>query len=347
LTPFLFFSNTEIGGPHQEKMNTRDIIVRNNTYRNVIKGPSWDLNLSGTNILLPATTGHIGRVALVTVSDGTPHGLAVGDEIFLEGYAVNFYQITVQITSVPRPDQFAFATAVAGVIEGIFVPEIDQVVGGQRGPNILRSGINYAVLRVAVMVTLPSGQAHGLTVGNRVKLDVDVEAFNHSFEVTGVPRPDLFTVNSPATEISGTVTSIRKLDGVEKLLIHDNTIELFAGTPVTPPVGIYLDDTGAAPAPHGQAVLRNNRFRYLDGVTGSFNGYAIQVNGTNAVIISDNLIETVPAGIEPIQTLRCNQVTHFDNRIVDTILLDVATDQYREQLDLPAEDALVSACFDK
>lgn len=40
--------NTRIGGPYQEKLNTREIIVRHNIYRNVIKGPFWNLGSSSS-----------------------------------------------------------------------------------------------------------------------------------------------------------------------------------------------------------------------------------------------------------------------------------------------------------
>src|SRR5439155_20293061 len=42
--------NTDIGGPFQDKRSARDIIVRNNYYRNVARGPYWNLGLLASSL---------------------------------------------------------------------------------------------------------------------------------------------------------------------------------------------------------------------------------------------------------------------------------------------------------
>jgi hypothetical protein len=136
--------------------------------------------------------------------------------------------------------------------------------------------------------------------------------------------------------------------GVEKLLVEGNHIELIADTVSPVPVGIHLEDGAATPEPHGDVILRHNRIRYVDGATGSFNGYGLQVNGAKGLILSHNQIETLPSGVNPIQTLRCPAVGWFDNRTPTGALIpreDPATGKPVEELDAAAEDVLVAACY--
>jgi hypothetical protein len=44
--------NTKFGGPYQTAIGTRDLVVRNNTYRNVYKGPYWNMTSQGVQRLL-------------------------------------------------------------------------------------------------------------------------------------------------------------------------------------------------------------------------------------------------------------------------------------------------------
>jgi len=62
----------------------------------------------------------------------------------------------------------------------------------------------------------------------------------------------------------------------------------------------------------------------------------------------ENLIECAPAS--PLQTSFCGEVNYFENRAPGAeiiALLDSATGKFTEELDAPAEDALVLSCFDK
>jgi hypothetical protein len=110
----------------------------------------------------------------------------------------------------------------------------------------------------------------------------------------------------------------------------------------------WLHPTGFAG--HGRGIIRNNRVRYLDGATGNFTGYAIQVSSAETVVVSGNIVETIPSGGEPIRLEGCVNVTWFDNRTADGELIariDPETEKAIEEVDVPAEDALVLACFEK
>jgi hypothetical protein len=74
--------NSWCGGPYQEKASTRGLMVRGNTYRNVVVGPYWNLGPSGQ----PRSLVSLGRdQSIVTAvhgqSGGDYHYLAVGDSI--------------------------------------------------------------------------------------------------------------------------------------------------------------------------------------------------------------------------------------------------------------------------
>ncbi len=72
--------NTKYGGPYSEKTTTRDLVVRNNFYKNVAKGPYWNLGQSGPSSLGTGSLARSGTVGTVTV---TSHGLAAGDRVKL------------------------------------------------------------------------------------------------------------------------------------------------------------------------------------------------------------------------------------------------------------------------
>ena len=143
--------------------------------------------------------------------------------------------------------------------------------------------------------------------------------------------------------------------GVDRLLIEGNRFDLTTdpGVP-TAPTAILVADPETT-HPYGQVIIRHNRFRYVEGVTGVnseaayFDGSASFVAGADAVIISDNLVETIPSGGESgaIVTTGCTAVTRFDNRTQAGTLVVPDTDRYRQQLDVPAEELLASATLDK
>jgi len=90
---------------------------------------------------------------------------------------------------------------------------------------------------------------------------VPLDPAGTGFEITSVPRGDLFTITAPGGDTTGAITEIWKLTGLERVLIHDNSIELYAGAPSPAPVGIYLHDHVGTHPPHGRVIVRGNRFR--------------------------------------------------------------------------------------
>lgn len=73
--------NLDIGGPYQDNVSTRDLVVRDNFYRNVARGPYWNLGqLSVSDIQSGTQTlTRSGTTATIPLPNG--HGLTAGDRI--------------------------------------------------------------------------------------------------------------------------------------------------------------------------------------------------------------------------------------------------------------------------
>jgi hypothetical protein len=265
--------NVRHGGPCQPQASVPEAIVRNNSYRNVLKGP-W-FNLGG---LLPTT------------------GIAITD-----------------IGRLSDPGH----------------PDTGQVT---------------------------TSADHLFSVGTRVKLTGT--AFDGVVRITEIPSIPSSNPPEPEprkfrfdTTLSGSGSSgaVQAVIGVEKLLVEGNLIELATTVSDPAPIGIHLDDAAAAFDPHEDVIIRRNCFRYVEGEIGPFNGYAIDVKGAQNVIITNNTVETIPAAGAAIRTEDGPgvNVNNFDNRTPAGPLVDWAMDGYFSEFDVPSEETLMMALFEK
>jgi hypothetical protein len=194
--------------------------------------------------------------------------------------------------------------------------------------------------------------SHQFNAGHRVKIS-GTTAFDGEVRVLAIPTdangfPELNKFDFETT-VSGSASSgsAYRIIGVDKLLFEGNTIELALPTQDDPvPIGIHVDDAGASTFhPHDQIIIRGNVFRYFDGASGTLDGCAIDVSGARNAIISDNIVGTVPSTGDAIRTANCEHATFFDNRT--TLGNGFAGDKYTEELDVPSEEPLLLACFEK
>jgi hypothetical protein len=98
--------NTQYGGPYINSSSSRDLVVRNNVYRNVFKGPYWNLGTLASSYGSGSLTRN-GAVATVTVPTG--HYLSQGDRVRIAGTPNDFDGIH-QVTGVAG-NTFTFATS--------------------------------------------------------------------------------------------------------------------------------------------------------------------------------------------------------------------------------------------
>ena len=113
--------NMKIGGPYYKGGTIRDLIVRNNTYRNVVRGPFWDMgtvypttpvSLSGLDRDLTFDSSGKTAVATTNASASVAHGYQPGDRVLIDtAGASNAYEGTFVIKDVPAPNKFRYVMA--------------------------------------------------------------------------------------------------------------------------------------------------------------------------------------------------------------------------------------------
>jgi hypothetical protein len=104
--------NTKYGGPYISKSSTRDLVVRSNWYKNVVKGPFWDLGtLSPTalsSLARDTTFDPTGKTAVAQTSSN--HGMLPGDrvKIALSAGPAQYAGIFVILDPLPALNKFRY-----------------------------------------------------------------------------------------------------------------------------------------------------------------------------------------------------------------------------------------------
>jgi hypothetical protein len=99
--------NTKYGGPCLTKASSRDVTVRNNFYKNVAKGPFWNLGTLSASSLstLVRDTDHTIAIAATT----SAHGMLAGDRVKIDvAGAASFYEGIFVIKDVPSSTTFRY-----------------------------------------------------------------------------------------------------------------------------------------------------------------------------------------------------------------------------------------------
>src|SRR5262245_17862994 len=121
--------NTKYGGPYISKSGSRDLVVRNNFYKNVAKGPFWNLaTLTATSLTTLArdlTYDSSGMTAVATLSS---HGLVAGDrvKIAISSGPAQYVGIFV-VLNVPATDKFRYLMASdpgSGSVTGVTMQKV-------------------------------------------------------------------------------------------------------------------------------------------------------------------------------------------------------------------------------
>jgi hypothetical protein len=93
--------------------------------------------------------------------------------------------------------------------------------------------------------------------------------------------------------------------------------------------------------------------RYLDGQfdTG-FLGYPVNVVGARNLIVRENVLESAPPGVAPLQNSLCGSVSYFNDEtpagtLVQGVQTDVTPNKKYDELATNAEDAFVLAILSK
>jgi hypothetical protein len=108
--------NTKFGGPCPDRLNTHDLVVVGNYYKNVQRGPSWNAAFySGSpNLLSSAVTLQSlaatadGARATTSATTTDSHGLIVGDRVQITVTGDSSYAGIFEVSAVPQPNQFDY-----------------------------------------------------------------------------------------------------------------------------------------------------------------------------------------------------------------------------------------------
>jgi hypothetical protein len=114
--------NIRIGGPYHDTGSTKDLIIRNNVYRNVVTGPFQAMG-GNSGPLAVATLTHVGLIATLTTS--VPHRLVPGQAVSITGVTINggstpplhSYNDPYKIVSVPENNRFTYQMKVNPLAE--------------------------------------------------------------------------------------------------------------------------------------------------------------------------------------------------------------------------------------
>ncbi len=229
---------------------------------------------------------------------------------------------------------------------------------GPVGPTATLASLSATLSGTLVTATAnfpaaPAGQVHLLSVGDRVQITGAIPAqFNGTYEITEVVnalsvRFTLVTKTLPSPSTASTPGSLGKLFGTGRVVIENNVVELATGGTDGDTLACHLHDGGTQSASgifiHTNVLIRNNKFRYLDGAPpAGLPGRAVEVSGAKNLIIRDNIAEN--RYLDPLRNQRCGSVRYSNNRTPVAALIRGAniTNGFRyDDIEIETEDAMV------
>ena len=152
-----------------------------------------------TNVQRAITTAAL-TSNLVTVTFGSNHGLSqVGTLISVQGVGSS-YDGLFPVNSFPALNTATYVVTASNIGSASVTPN---------GSGILNSGVtvggtvsNVAVVNYTAIVT--TGSAHGLAIGDIVRVNVGQAATDGTYVVTSIPSTTLFTYISATQTLSST-----------------------------------------------------------------------------------------------------------------------------------------------
>jgi hypothetical protein len=204
--------NTKYGGPCISKSSSRDLIVRNNFYKNVAKGPFWNLaTLSATSLTVLArdlTYDSSGKTAVATL---TNHGLLAGDrvKIAISTGPTQYVGIFV-VVNVPATDKFRY------------VMTSDPGSGSVTGPTMQK------IFGVAKLVV--EGNTIELATGTNGLIGIHVDDNSLSPQTPDYAHGDVIMRDNKIRYLDGAFDASYtgygiQVNGAKNLLVRNNVVE--------------------------------------------------------------------------------------------------------------------------
>ena len=207
--------NVEVGGPYQDKTSTREIIIRNNHYRNVLKGPFFNLEAYSASIGAPSLS-QTGSLVTATLAN---HDLLTGDRVLITKTSPA-YSKWAQIT-VTAANQFTYRSLVT-------VPN---------DTNSLQKlfGIDYLLIEGNVIALSPATSGdliaiHQAALNPGSLQDADFPAYQHGQVVirnNKIRYVDGAFQTSPAYVGTGI-----QANGARNMIVQDNVLECVPANPL-------------------------------------------------------------------------------------------------------------------
>ncbi len=98
-------------GTYAEKGSIREMVVRDNFFKNLAKGMFWNLGQSGPT---PLNNGSLDRVGTTGTVSITSHGLAIGDRVKLTTSEAIHFDGVYMVVGIPDTDHFTITMANSG-----------------------------------------------------------------------------------------------------------------------------------------------------------------------------------------------------------------------------------------
>jgi len=211
--------NTKYGGPCISKASSRDLSVKGNFYKNVAKGPFWNLaTLSASSLTTLArdlTYDSSGKTAVATLSN---HGLLAGDrvKISISSGPTQYVGIFV-VLNVPATDKFRYVMA------------SDPGSGGVTGPTMQK------IFGVAKLVV--EGNSIELATGTNGLIGIHVDDSALSPQTPDFAHGDVTIQDNKIRYLDGAYDATYagygiQVNGAKNLLVRNNIVECAPANPL-------------------------------------------------------------------------------------------------------------------
>lgn len=211
--------NTKYGGPYVSRSSNRDLVVRNNIYKNVAKGPFWNMaSLTATSLTSLArdlTYDSSGKTAVATLSN---HGLLAGDrvKVAVSSGPTQYVGIFV-VLNVPATDKFRYVMA------------SDPGSGSVTGPTMQK------IFGVAKLVI--EGNTIELATGSTGQIGIHVDDNSLSPQTPDYAHGDVIIRDNKIRYLDGQFDTGYtgygiQVNGAKNLLVRDNVVEAVPANPI-------------------------------------------------------------------------------------------------------------------
>ena len=211
--------NADIGGPYQDARSVRDMIVRNNFFKNVARGPFLNLGQLGATLLSSNASLSVGS-GVATISGGglNVSTLSVGDRVSIVTTSPTTFTGVYEIATVQTSPsvQFTIRTSLAG---SATVTSVKKVL------SVGRAIIEGNVIELA---QVSGAIAVGVADNNAGSTYAEPPDYAHGDVI--VRNNKIRYVDGAAPNDGG--AKLIEVEGVKNLQVKDNVLDTIATAPL-------------------------------------------------------------------------------------------------------------------